>query len=134
MRRNRSLVETAVEELLRFEGPAKILIRTVSEDRDLGGKRLRAGDRVFVSLAGADRDPKVFEDPESLNIARDPNPHVAFGYGAHFCLGANLARMETRIALGAIYDRLPKLSVCAGDLVWRPVIVTRSLERLMVQT
>ena len=103
------LAPRAVEELLRFEGPAKVMVRQVVETHERGAHKLEAGERVYLSLAGANRDPAVFPDPDRLDLTRHPNPHTSFGHGLHFCLGANLARREVQIALNALLARFPKL-------------------------
>lgn len=96
----------AVEELLRFEGPTLAMTRIVKDEVELGGRVLRPGDRVFAMLAAANRDPDWFAEPDLLDISRDPNRHLSFGYGIHFCLGAPLARLEGRLALPALLERL----------------------------
>lgn len=123
---------SAVEELLRFEGPAKAVGRVLRGEVSLRGKRLRPGDRALLVLAAADRDPEVFPEPDRLNLARQPNPHLAFGFGSHFCIGAHLARLETRVALPALYARFPGLRVRDVSPAWRPALVTRTLEHLPI--
>ena len=104
-------IEVAVEEFLRFESPVQGLQRIVTEDLILGGEKLQRGDKVFLLLGAANRDERVIEDPARLDVRRSPNPHLAFGWGAHFCLGASLARMETRIVFEEIAKRLPDYTV-----------------------
>ena len=104
-------IEVAVEEFLRFESPVQGLQRIVTEDLILSGEKLQRGDKVFLLLGAANRDERVIEDPARLDVRRGPNPHLAFGWGAHFCLGASLARMETRIVFEEISRRLPDYSV-----------------------
>ncbi|MBM3685046.1 MAG: cytochrome P450 [Actinobacteria bacterium] len=127
-----TLPDTATEELLRFEPPAKVMMRNVVEEHERGGHRLEVGQAVFMGIGGANRDPRVFADPENLNLERDPNPHLTFGYGRHFCLGASLARLEVRIALRMLLDRFPDLQL-AGDVAWRPTIVDRSPKHIPVR-
>jgi cytochrome P450 len=110
LRGDPGLDATAVDELLRFEGPAKTMVRRVISPHERGGEKLAAGDRVFLCILGADRDPAVFHDPDTLDLGRRPNPHLAFGWGLHHCLGAPLARLETRIALRRLLDRYPELA------------------------
>ena len=94
LRSDLSLLPTAVEELLRYDGPVQATVRVVAEDLEIGGHDLEEGSLVLVGIGAANHDPDVFEDPERLDVGRDPNPHLGFGFGAHFCLGAPLARLE----------------------------------------
>jgi len=103
----------AVEELLRYDSPVIAVGRWVRHDRELAGQQLRTGQRILFWLGAANRDPAVFSDPDRLDLARKPGS-VAFGYGAHYCLGAPLARLEARIALPAILRRLPELRLEEG--------------------
>lgn len=128
-----ALMETAVEELLRYDGPSKTFVRTASEDHERGRHRIRAGDQLWLSVMGANHDPEVFAAPDKLQIDRDPNPHVSFGGGPHFCLGAALARVEAREALGRLFQRFPRLSLAAEELAWSPTLVDRSLLALPVR-
>jgi cytochrome P450 len=92
-----SKIPTAVEEMLRYCNPLHYFRRTATQDVELGGKQIKAGDKVAMMYTSANRDPDVFADPESFDISRTPNPHLSFGIGAHFCLGAHLARLEAKI-------------------------------------
>ncbi|HXT07195.1 MAG TPA: cytochrome P450 [Roseiarcus sp.] len=103
--------EGAVEELLRFDSPLHMFTRYALRDVEIEGVRLRKGERVGLLLGAANRDPAVFADPGRLDLARAPNPHVAFGAGIHFCVGAPLARREMRIALEVLFRRLPGLEL-----------------------
>ncbi len=111
LRDNPALVDGAVEELLRYLGIAQfdVGVRAATEDVMLGGRLIRAGESVSLSFAAANRDPAVFEDPDTLDITRPPGGHVAFGHGAHACLGQQLARVELRIAFPALLRRFPGL-------------------------
>jgi cytochrome P450 len=109
VRANPSSSGKAVEEVLRVEGAIKVLHRWVIEDLELRGQRIRAGERVLLIPAAANRDPAKFEEPDRFDITRSPNPHLAFGKGVHACIGAMLARIEMRIAVAAIAERLPGL-------------------------
>ena len=120
----------AVEELLRYDAPVQYSGRVAKEDLELGGKIVRAGQGVRMIVAAANRDPAVFDDPDTLDLERDPCPHLAFGAGIHFCLGAQLARLEGQIALSTIARRFPKLRLATNDLRWRPAAVLRGLESL----
>jgi len=126
-------IEPAIEELLRFETSAKAMMRLVKEDHEFAGHRVKAGDAVFLTIMAANRDPRVFELPDTLNLSRDPNPHLAFGHGHHFCLGASLARLEARVALPALMKRFPDLRL-DGDVVWKPNISDRSASYIPLHT
>lgn len=132
LRERPDLVDAAIEELLRYDGPAKLSPRRVSEDTELHGEVLRAGDRVLLVNAAANRDPRRFAEPDRLLLTRADNPHLGFGYGAHYCLGAPLARLETRIALTATLGRLPTIELGDGEPVWYRSILGRALRSLPV--
>ena len=110
VRADRGLIPAAIEESLRLEPAAAVVDRYATSDAELSGARIRAGDPVTVSIAGANRDPAIFPDPDRFDIRR-PNAtrHLAFAHGPHFCLGAHLARLEARIAVVTLLDRLPQL-------------------------
>lgn len=124
------LLPGAVEEMLRFNvfGSA-INPRIATTDVKLGDILIRAGDPVLCSRSSANRDENVFSNADALDFTRDPNPHIAFGYGAHFCLGANLARMELQVALGSILSRLPgvRIAVPEHSLTWHSETIMRGL-------
>ena len=107
--RDRSLLPTAVEEILRYTSPITHLMRTATRDVEMHGQQIKASDRVVIWNASANRDEAQFPDPDRFDIARTPNEHVALGHGEHFCLGANLARMELRVMLDEVLNRLPDL-------------------------
>jgi cytochrome P450 len=132
LRADPSLVNRAVEEVLRFEGPIKILIRWVVQDHERDGRQVRAGDRVFLVLQSANRDKGTFADPDRFDIGRPAKPlHVGFGRGLHACLGAQLARIEARAALPTILGRLGDIRVC-GEVTWRPNIASRAVTGLRI--
>jgi cytochrome P450 len=106
-----ALVDTAVEELLRFESPLQLNNRQLAEDVELPGRTIPAGDFVTLGIGAANRDPAAFDAPDRLDIARKPNPHVAFGHGGHACAGMNVARLEARIALVALARRFPNIDL-----------------------
>jgi cytochrome P450 len=133
LREQPDLINQTVEETLRYEGAIRVLIRWVIEDFTWHGKEVRAGQRVFLLLGGANRDPAKFNDPDRLDITRKPNPHVAFGKGVHACIGAQLARVETRIALAAVFERLPGLRVAHQELKWTPSLASRALRSVHVE-
>jgi pimeloyl-[acyl-carrier protein] synthase len=122
----------AVEELLRFDSPVQVRVRVLREDVVLDGRRLRAGQRVWILLGAANRDPERFADPDDLIPDRADNRHLSFGYGAHFCVGAALARLEGAIAIGALVRRFPRMRLATDTLHWRPNTTMRGLEALPV--
>ncbi len=119
-----SLLKPAVEEMLRVVTPIVSFSRTVTQDTELRGKRLEKGQKILLAYPSANRDPEEFEDPDAFRVDRNP-AHVAFGIGSHFCLGANLARMEMRVALEQVLRRMPDMEYTAGG----PVLVPSSLVR-----
>jgi pimeloyl-[acyl-carrier protein] synthase len=108
-----SLVPKAVEEILRFESPVARQPRLIREDTDMGGQALKRGDIAFQMLGAANRDPERFDDPDRFDIRREPNRHIAFGLGPHFCIGAPLSRAEGQIALTTLAARFPNLTLAA---------------------
>src|SRR5439155_1231289 len=106
-----SLIETAIEEFLRFETPVQVTGRVALEDVEVGGKMIRKGHPVGLLLGAANRDPEQFADPDRLDIGRTPNRHDAFSFGIHFCVGAPLGRAEAAIAIGTVLRRLPNLKL-----------------------
>jgi cytochrome P450 len=132
LREDPSMVNRAVEEVLRFEGPIKIIIRWVLEDHERDGRQVKAGDRVYLVQQSANRDAGTFTDPDRFDITRPTQPlHVGFGRGIHACLGAQLARIEARVALPKVLDRLAGLRV-TGEVTWRPNIASRAVSGLTV--
>lgn len=126
-----SLVGAAIEESLRFESPVPMGVRVPSQPVTVAGQDLGTGDPVFVVIASANRDPTVFTDPDRFDLMRDATPNIAFGHGAHVCIGAQLARTEASAAVAAILGRHP---VCTGGPPrWRPTFATRGLEALPVR-
>jgi hypothetical protein len=113
LRNDRSLLPSAIEEMLRYESPIQQTARIAPEDQELGGKIIRKGEAVIAVIAAANRDPQRFPEPDVFDIDRRDNRHLAFGWGAHFCFGAALARIEAQVAFDSILDRFPNLH---GDL------------------
>jgi cytochrome P450 len=109
-----ALIGTAIEELLRYESPLQLNNRQAREPVELGGVAMPAGSFVTLGIAAANRDPAVFERPDALDIGRDPNRHLAFGQGAHACSGMNVARLEGRLAIGALAARYPRLDLAGA--------------------
>jgi cytochrome P450 len=128
-----TLIEPAIEELLRYDGPVETSTpRYASEDITIGGVVIPRGEMVLVVIDSADRDPEQFPNPETLDINRDINRHVAFGMGPHYCLGAPLARLEGQIAINTLLCRVPNLRLKAAPetLTWKPGLVLRGLHTL----
>ena len=113
---NPALWETAADEIIRFVSPVLSFSRTVTSDHELGGAHLKAGDKVFMLYQSANRDETVFTDPDVLKVDRSPNPHLAFGIGTHFCLGANLARAEVQVVFEELFRRLGDIRVPDGGV------------------
>ncbi|MEU1369229.1 cytochrome P450 [Streptomyces sp. NPDC005803] len=137
LRADPGLRDRAVEELARYDGPAPLAIRRFpTEDVVIGGVTVPAGETVLLSLAAAHRDPRRFPDPDRLDLSRDATGHLALGHGIHYCLGAPLARMETGIALTALFERFPQLSLAVPvrELRRRPSLRSRGLIALPVRT
>jgi cholest-4-en-3-one 26-monooxygenase len=114
LRRRPELIDSAVEEILRYVSPIICFRRTATQATAIRGQAISAGERVLMLYQSANRDEAVFADAERFRVARDPNPHVAFGIGTHFCLGANLARMELRVMVQALVERLPDMRIAPG--------------------
>jgi pimeloyl-[acyl-carrier protein] synthase len=132
VRDNLSLVPSAVEELLRYESPSQHTSRLAPADVEMGGRRIRARQVVVAVMGAGNRDPERFPDPDRLDITRQDNRHLAFGWAAHFCFGAPLARIEGQIAFEAILRRMRGLALEAGPLVWRTNLGLRGLKALPV--
>jgi cytochrome P450 len=126
-------VETALEELIRFDAPLQLFERTATADVEVCGQVVRAGEKIACLMGSANRDATVFEDADTFDVGRDPNPHVGFGMGVHFCLGAPLARLELQISLKTLLDRHPSLTLVEPP-PRRPTWVLRGLERLDVES
>ena len=107
-------MDTAVDEIIRYVSPVLNFIRTVTTDHEYKGTQFKEGDRVLLMYPSANRDERVFENPDELDLLRDPNPHLAFGIGPHFCLGANLARMEVKLVFQELLARLPDIVIDPG--------------------
>ena len=130
LRENPQMMDSAVEEFLRYDGPSNGIGRVVAVDHELGGKSLKAGERVYAMINAANRDPRRFERPHELDIGRTPNRHLTFGQGLHFCLGAPLARLEGKVCVQELIDRFPALRYSGAELEWVDAIVMRGPTRL----
>ncbi len=131
LRADHALVRNAIEELMRWDTPLQLFERWVLEDVELHRVRIPKGAELGLIFGSANRDPSVFPDPDRLDLARSPNPHLSFGAGIHFCLGAPLARLELEIAFGTILERLPSLAL-VEEPRWKPNYIIRGLEGLTV--
>jgi len=130
--REPALIRSAVEEMVRLVSPVHSFSRTLLRDAELGGKRLRAGEKVLIVYPSANRDAKEFEDPDAFRVERNPH-HLGFGIGSHFCLGANLARMELRVAFEELLRRLPDMEYAAGGPVLVPSALVRTCAEMRVR-
>ena len=128
-----SLIESAVDEFLRYESPIQLTDRAVVADCELGGQRIRRGQLVAVVLAAANRDPEKFAEPDRLDLARSDNPHLAFGQGNHYCLGSQLAKLEAEIAVGSLLRRFPDLRGDPEPPDWRRSMIVRGPVALPLQ-
>jgi cytochrome P450 len=131
LRADRALLPTAIEELMRFDSPLQLFERTATEDVEIAGVTVREGQKIAALLGSANHDPAVFPDPEALDVGRTDNPHITFGAGVHFCIGAPLARVELQASFGALLDRTARLEL-GGEPVRRPEFVIRGLAQLPV--
>ncbi len=132
LRNDPSIIQAAVEELLRFESPSQYTGRLAPQDVELGGRKIAKRQAVLAVMGAANRDPERFPDPDLLDLTRKDNRHVAFGWGAHFCFGAPLARIEGQIAFATILKRLPELALTDETQVWRDNLGLRGLIALPV--
>ena len=135
LRHDRGLAASAVEEMLRYDGPTQAMTRIALEDvrLDEAGSTIGTGDRVFALLNAANRDPQVFTEPDRFDVTRGDTRHLSFGFGSHFCLGAPLARLEGQIAVKALIERLPDLSLATEMPEWSDSFVLRGVKSLPVR-
>ncbi|WP_276258921.1 cytochrome P450 [Haloglomus litoreum] len=130
LREDPSMAPKAVEEIIRYHGPSKVVTRGVVEDFELRGTRIEAGQRVLLSLAAANRDPRKFDDPETFDITRSTPSHLGFGHGIHSCIGAPLARLETRVAFPALVQAFPEMELATDEIEWTHSPLVRGPEEL----
>ena len=128
-----ALLPPAVEELLRYDSPVQGVVRFAAAGVELGGQRLEAGATLLVLVGAANRDPAQFAEPDELDLAREPNRHLSFGRGIHFCLGAPLARLEGEIAVGRLLERFPELRLAGNGAQRAGTLVLRGLSRLPLE-
>ncbi len=131
LRSDPGLVPTAVEEMIRYDAPLQLFERTAVRDAEIGGVTVPSGQKIAALLGSANRDPAAFADPDRFDVGRSDNPHIGFGAGIHYCLGAPLARVELQVSLATLLRRFPRLAL-AGDPVRRPEFVIRGLRTLPV--
>lgn len=132
LRQDPSLIDSAIEEMLRFDSPVQIDSRTALVDQEIGGKQIRRGQQVLLLIGAANRDPEAFPDPDVLDLTRTARSHMSFGRGIHHCLGAPLARMEGQIAFGKLLERFPHMRL-AGNPRFRDRVVLRGLRSLPIK-
>lgn len=132
LRDDPSLIETAIEELLRYDNPVQIVWRLATEDMEIGGKRISQGKVVNLIIGAANRDPAQFPEPDQLNLSRSENRHAGFGFGIHFCLGAALARLEGQLAINTVLRRMPTLRLETEALEWQESPTFRGVKSLPV--
>ncbi|MBI1239738.1 MAG: cytochrome P450 [Alphaproteobacteria bacterium] len=133
LKADRSLINNAVEEVLRLHGPVMITSRVMPDDREIRGCPVKQRAWAVTSLAAANRDPEIYPDPDRFDITRREAPHVAFGGGTHMCIGAPLARQEAQVGLLALFDRFPNLKLAESEIAWKSLPFFHGLERLRVR-
>jgi hypothetical protein len=126
------LIQSAIEEILRYDSPIQITTRVATEDINIDGITIRVGEKALVSLGAANRDPAQFPDPDRFDITRANNSHLAFSDGIHHCLGAALGRIEAEIAINTLVQQLPNLTLSQNKLEWRNKVSVRSLKALPI--
>ena len=126
------IAETAVDEFIRFDAPLHLFERTATKDTEIGGVEIKQGQKIAALLGSANRDASIFENPDNLDLTRSPNPHIGFGAGIHFCIGAPLARLEMTVSLPALMTRFPNLEL-AQEPIRRQSFVLRGYEKVMVR-
>jgi len=127
----REITETAVEEFMRFDAPLHLFERTATAQTQVGGVTIEAGQKIAALIGSANRDENIFNEADELDLMRDPNPHIGFGAGIHFCLGAPLARLEMGVSLPALWEKYPQMQL-ASQPVRRPTFVLRGYESVEI--
>ena len=127
----RGVTNTALEEFMRFDAPLHMFERTATADTEIGGVSIKEGQKIAALIGSANRDETVFSSPDLMDLTRDPNPHIGFGAGIHFCIGAPLARLEMSVSLPALWEKYPDMQL-AGDAVRRPTFVLRGYESVAI--
>jgi len=127
------LMGQAIEEILRWDGPSKAMWRIAKEDVEIGGKAVKAGDKLLLVQVGANRDPSQFERPDEFDITREKTQHCGFGYAVHYCIGAPIARLEGMLTFKLLMEELPNLELATDSWEWQPTVLNRSLKALPVR-
>ena len=127
----RAVTETALEEFMRFDAPLHLFERTATVDTEVGGVEITKGQKIAALIGAANRDGEVFTNPDEMDLTRDPNPHIGFGAGIHFCLGAPLARLEMGVSLPALWEKYPDMEL-ASEPIRRPTFVLRGYESVAI--
>jgi cytochrome P450 len=127
----RAVTDTALEEFMRFDAPLHLFERTATADTHIGGVEIKEGQKIAALIGSANRDETIFSKAETMDVTRDPNPHVGFGAGIHFCLGAPLARLEMSVSLPALWEKYPDMSL-ASTPIRRPTFVLRGYESVEI--
>ena len=127
----RGVTDTALEEFMRFDAPLHLFERTATVDTEIGGVKIEKGQKIAALIGSANRDETVFENPDEMDLTRDPNPHIGFGAGIHFCLGAPLARLEMGVSLPALWEKYPTMAL-ASEPIRRPTFVLRGYESVAI--
>jgi cytochrome P450 len=130
LRADPALGPAAVEELLRYDGPSGAQVRIAGAGRTLHGKTIEPGDRIFMMLNAANRDPRAYDDPDRLDLGRDGVPHLTFGFGMHICLGFPLARLEGQVALPRVVSHWRHIERAPGSVEWLNSMVFRGMKGL----
>jgi pimeloyl-[acyl-carrier protein] synthase len=132
LKENPALLPTAIEEFLRYDSPVQFMNRMARGDLELGGQTIRNGQLVYLMFGAANRDPLHFPSPDDFDISRQPNKHLSFGQGPHFCLGAALARLEARIVFETLLRRIPDLRLASEDIAYQSNFSLRGLQKLLI--
>lgn len=133
LKKEPDLIQSAVEEFLRYESPIQLVRRVAAEDMELGGQKIGKDDMLVVLLGACNRDTEVFPNPDTLDIRRSPNKHIAFSEGIHFCLGASLARLEGQIAISTLFKELPDIHLATEKLEFKHPFALRGLKEMPVR-
>ena len=127
----RAITATALEEFMRFDAPLQLFERTATKDTQIGGVDIAAGQKIAALIGAANRDSDVFADADQMDLMREPNPHIGFGAGIHFCIGAPLARLEMSVSLPALWEKYPSMEL-ASEPIRRATFVLRGYESILI--
>jgi pimeloyl-[acyl-carrier protein] synthase len=132
LKREPTKIQSAVEEIIRYDSAIQMLTRIATDNLEIGNRTIKAGEKIVLCLGAANRDPAQFSEPDEFNINREPNQHVAFADGIHYCLGAALARVEAQIAINTLIQKFSDLQLTSNKLEWKKSIVIRGLKALPI--